>query len=207
MCGVAIARILGVAREIVSNDSAKRSLDAVYVSAANPYCSGAILNDATHSAPLNRETVCIAVLVEAVQATIRGHPQTSVAAAEEPVDTRVRWEGFLRQRWSHCYPVKPKQTGGDRNPDVAVACLSDHVRLMREAVLGSPDCMRILRNQPVRIKRRGSPGEEEQQKAIDRQGCTVAGPEKKRRRIPLVFHARLRCSHTEYPTGLRTARQ
>jgi len=74
---------------------------------------------------------------------------------------------------------------------------------MGEAVLGPPNCVRILGNQSVGIERRSSPRQERQQKATDRQGLTAAGPRTKRRRIPIVFHARFRCSDREYPTALR----
>ena len=122
-------------------------------------------------------TECLAVL-EAVQAVIGGHPQTSIAATQEPVDARVRWEGFLRQHRGHGHSVKPKQTAA-RNPDVAVACLSDHVRPVWEAVLDPPDRVRILGNQPVRIERRGSPRQEQQQNSYRSIGLYGGGARNK----------------------------
>src|SRR5258708_30323465 len=116
MGGVAVALVLGVARQIVSNDSAKRPLDAAHATASNPDCTVVILEDALHAAPLDRQAECLAVL-EAVQAVIGGHPQASVAATQEPVDARVGWEGFLPQHPSHGHAVKTKQTAHP-NPDL-----------------------------------------------------------------------------------------
>src|ERR1700689_5496041 len=107
MGGVAVALVLGVTLQIVFNDSAKRPLDAAHASASNPDRTGMILDDALDAAPFDPETECLAVL-EAVQTMKGGHPQTSVAATQKPVDARLRWEGFLRQHWGHCHSVKPK---------------------------------------------------------------------------------------------------
>src|SRR4029077_2271574 len=157
---VAIALALGVTSRIVSDDSAERPLNATHASASNPDCAVVILEDALHAAPRDGRTECLAVL-EAVQAIIGTHPQASVTATQQPVDARVGWERFLRQHGGYGHSVKPKQTA-NRNPNVAVACLSDHVRSVWEAVLDPPDCVRILGNQPVRIERRGSSGQEQQ---------------------------------------------
>src|SRR4029077_20458856 len=101
--------------------------------ASNPDCTVVILEDALDAAPLDGRIECLAV-PEAVQAMIGAHPQAAVAATQEPGDGRVGWEGFLRRHGGYGYSVKPKQTAG-RNPDVAVAGRSDHVRPVWEAVL------------------------------------------------------------------------
>jgi hypothetical protein len=75
------------------------------------------------------------------------------------------------------HAVEPDEPALGAEPDVAVAGLEDRLnRVLRKAVLGSPDLMRVLRDRLVRVERRGAARRQEEQETEGRRNPARGWP-------------------------------